>query len=143
MSNIERRELIQIALAGAFVGTVSAADKPPLFFTGPEYNLLEELCEVILPADSEGPGAKVGIVSLFVNFNDSKYAFGAISYFRHPNTLSFVYTFSLPCCLYQLFYKDELFYHGFNFIISGIDFHNPVSLVLEHLCPENVLQLVT
>ena len=67
MSNIERRELIQIALAGAFVGTVSAADKPPLFFTGPEYNLLEELCEVILPSDSEGPGAKAAGVRFYID----------------------------------------------------------------------------
>ena len=65
---MQRRELIQIALAGAFAPGGNAATKPPIFFKeAPEYRLLEELCEVILPADSEGPGSKAAGVCFYID----------------------------------------------------------------------------
>lgn len=65
---MERRELIQLAAASALaVPPLAAAAKPPMFFTAPEYALLDELCEVIMPADSEGPGAKAAVVRFYID----------------------------------------------------------------------------
>jgi len=69
---MERRELFRIltvtALAGApadaqhdaHTKALPASEKAqaPRFFSAVEYKTLEQVCELLLPSDSEGPGAK-------------------------------------------------------------------------------------
>jgi hypothetical protein len=76
---MERRELVQImvgtALAGPFAeaqhqrdaGPQAHSPYTPRFFDAGQYRMLDELCELLLPADDSGPGAREAGVAGFVD----------------------------------------------------------------------------
>lgn len=67
---INRRDLIRIG-AGAALAGVSAAAAPttgtPKFFTAPEFAMLDELTELIIPADDHSPGARAAQVAAYID----------------------------------------------------------------------------
>jgi len=69
-NNLTRRELIQIS-AGAALATAGAgplaAQKAPLFFTKDEFALVDELTELIIPADDHSPGARAAQVAEYID----------------------------------------------------------------------------
>lgn len=66
---VERRDLIKIG-AGAVL-TAKVASGAPRFFTPAEYAVVDELSEIIIPADEKSPGAKAAKV---VDYIDSTLA---------------------------------------------------------------------
>jgi hypothetical protein len=60
-----RRDLIRIAAAAVAVGPLRAAT--PKFFTPHEFQLVEELTDIIIPTDDHSPGAKVAKVTTFLD----------------------------------------------------------------------------
>src|SRR5881396_2045398 len=84
---MERRELFKILAASAAGSPASAqhqhgtaapdlASYQPRFFSASEYEALDHLCEVILPADEQSPGARQAQVRFFidgmVHFSDAQ-----------------------------------------------------------------------
>ena len=77
-SNMERRELFKI-LAGATAVSKASAQHPhgaaapdlssyqPRFFSTAEYATLDRLCEIIIPADEQSPGAQQAQVRFFID----------------------------------------------------------------------------
>ncbi len=64
MEGHSRRDLIRIA-AGAVAAVPAlaqqaSADVKPLFFTPAEFQMLDELTEIIIPTDSHSPGRESG-----------------------------------------------------------------------------------
>jgi len=71
-SHLTRRELIQIsaAAAGVAAGGVQrgfAADSAPKVFSREEFALLDELTEMIIPADDHSPGARAAGVAAYID----------------------------------------------------------------------------
>jgi hypothetical protein len=77
---MERRELFRILAAGAVTGSQASAQHlheagavvdfagyKPRFFTAAEYELLDRLCEIIIPADSQSPGAHQAQARFFID----------------------------------------------------------------------------
>src|SRR5260221_1835592 len=78
---MERRELFRILTVSALAAApadgqhdahakhVPATEKPqaPRFFSATEYQTLEQLCDLLLPSDSEGPGAKEAAVAAAID----------------------------------------------------------------------------
>ena len=68
---LTRRELIQVtaaavaASAGAQNGLPS--DRPPKFFSKDEFAMLDELTELIIPADDHSPGARAAEVATYLD----------------------------------------------------------------------------
>ena len=50
----------------------SAAGQTPLFFTKEEFALVDELTELIIPADDHSPGAKAALVASYIDFRLSE-----------------------------------------------------------------------
>jgi len=81
-TNLTRREVIKLgagaAIAAAIttqVGTVvtsAAQGKNLLFFTKEEFALVDELTELIIPADDHSPGARAALVADFIDFSLSE-----------------------------------------------------------------------
>ena len=84
---MERRELFQILAATAAGSQASAqhqhgtaapdlASYKPRFFSASEYETLDHLCEVILPADDQSPGARQAqvrsLIDVMVHFSDAQ-----------------------------------------------------------------------
>lgn len=79
---LSRRELIKlgagaalaVTLAGldAKAGAQTAQEKAPLFFTKDEFALVDELTELIIPADEHSPGARAAQVASYIDFRLSE-----------------------------------------------------------------------
>lgn len=78
MSEPTRRELMKmaaLAAAAAAAGNVTAgnvppapvAATPPRFFTAAEFRLVDELTEMIIPADDHSPGARAAQVAAYID----------------------------------------------------------------------------
>jgi hypothetical protein len=63
---IDRRDLIKLAAGAAVVSKLGAAVQPR-FFTPDEYLLVQELTEIIIPADEQSPGAKAAGVADYID----------------------------------------------------------------------------
>jgi hypothetical protein len=73
-SSVSRREALKITAAAALSvplinSTVGAATAPagPRFFTKDEWALVDELSELIIPADAHSPGARAAGVAAYVD----------------------------------------------------------------------------
>ena len=75
---MERRELFKILAATAAGSQASAqhqhgtaapdlASYKPRFFSASEYEMLDHLCEAILPSDEQSPGARQAQVRFFID----------------------------------------------------------------------------
>ncbi len=90
-SELTRREVIKLGAGAAIAATVvglnskalgqSAQDKAPLFFTKQEFALVDELTELIIPADDHSPGARAAQVAGYIDFRLSE------SFEEQPKTL--------------------------------------------------------
>jgi hypothetical protein len=81
---LDRRDLLRIAAVGAAAASVvtgqnaTAVVTPsppaytPRFFTPAEYALVDELTEVIIPADDHSPGAKAAHCAAYIDFRLSE-----------------------------------------------------------------------
>jgi hypothetical protein len=79
---LTRREVIKLGAGAAIATTVvgldlkalaqSAQEKAPLFFTKPEFALVDELTELIIPADDHSPGARAAEVAGYIDFRLSE-----------------------------------------------------------------------
>ncbi|HLK19581.1 MAG TPA: gluconate 2-dehydrogenase subunit 3 family protein [Bryobacteraceae bacterium] len=69
MEGHSRRELIKIAAAAVAAPAIAAAsvEVKPLFFTPPEFQMLDELTEIIIPTDGHSPGAKAAKVAVYMD----------------------------------------------------------------------------
>ncbi|TMK61418.1 MAG: gluconate 2-dehydrogenase subunit 3 family protein [Actinobacteria bacterium] len=70
-------EVTAAALATPLLQLGPAAAQPalqtaPKFFTGPELALLDELAELIIPADAHSPGARAAGVAAYIDFRLSE-----------------------------------------------------------------------
>ena len=74
--DISRRQLIKIGAAATVaaslgLGESAAASQPtaapPKFFTAEEFALVDELSEMIIPADAQSPGARAAKVAAFID----------------------------------------------------------------------------
>ena len=80
--SLSRREMLEVtaaALAAPLLRAGPAAAPPvtpaalalqgaPKFFTGPEFALLEELSDLIIPTDAHSPGARAAGVAAYIDF---------------------------------------------------------------------------
>ena len=93
-AEISRREMIKlgaVAAAASVVGLdanaaaqaagASSQTKAPLFFTPEEFAVVDELTELIIPADDHSPGARAAQVATYVDFRLSE------SFEEEPKTL--------------------------------------------------------
>jgi hypothetical protein len=64
---LARRELIKIAAGTAAAATLSQAAPQPKFFTAEEYALVDELTEIVIPADEKSGGAKAARVVDYID----------------------------------------------------------------------------
>jgi len=81
-SSLTRREIIKLGASAAIaatlttqVGTVVAntgQGKNLLFFTKEEFALVDELTELIIPADDHSPGARAAMVADYIDFSLSE-----------------------------------------------------------------------
>ena len=81
---VSRRDLLAAAAAAlatplvdraatAAGAAVSASElPPPKFLTGPEFALLDELTELIIPTDAHSPGARAAGVAAYIDFRLSE-----------------------------------------------------------------------
>jgi hypothetical protein len=74
MDDLTRRDVIKLGAAatlGASLGVGEAlaqtAPAAPAFFTKEEFALVDELSELIIPADDHSPGAKAASVAAFID----------------------------------------------------------------------------
>jgi len=59
--------LVALGAAGA-AGAAQAPSVAPKFFTAPEFALLEELSDLIIPTDAHSPGARAAGVAAYIDF---------------------------------------------------------------------------
>lgn len=66
---IQRRDLIKIGAGAALAAPAAAfaAVGGPKFFTPAEYAMLDELTEIIIPADDHSPGARAAKVAEYID----------------------------------------------------------------------------
>src|SRR6266567_8565648 len=77
---VTRREMLAAtaaALAAPLVApgaaqAAQAASMAPKFFTAPEFALLEELSDLIIPTDPHSPGARIAGVATYIDFRLSE-----------------------------------------------------------------------
>src|SRR5437879_13313346 len=77
---LSRREMLEVtaaAIAAPLLKQGPAAVQPalqtgPKFFTGPEFALLDELSDLIIPTDAHSPGARVAGVATYIDFRLSE-----------------------------------------------------------------------
>src|SRR5438046_4730010 len=73
---LSRREMLEVtaaAIAAPLLKQGPAAVQPalqtgPKFFTGPEFALLDELSDLIIPTDAHSPGARAAGVAAYLDF---------------------------------------------------------------------------
>jgi hypothetical protein len=63
---IDRRGLIRIGAGAVFAAPLLFADTPK-FFTEAEFAMLDELTEIIIPADGHSPGARAAQVAAYID----------------------------------------------------------------------------
>lgn len=63
MAGQSRRDLLKITAAAAIAGPLAAADSAPKFFTAEEFQMVDDLAELIVPADGHSPGAHAAQVA--------------------------------------------------------------------------------
>jgi hypothetical protein len=69
-NELTRREIIKLAAAAtavATLGTAGVTAYAPAFFTADEFALVDELSELILPADAHSPGARAAQVAAYID----------------------------------------------------------------------------
>ena len=66
MEKQSRRDLFRIA-AGAVAVAPVAAQATPRFFTPIEFRMVDELSEIIIPADDHSPGARAAQVAAYID----------------------------------------------------------------------------
>jgi gluconate 2-dehydrogenase gamma chain len=81
-SELSRRELLKLGASAAFAVALtgleptalaeSAQGKAPLFFTKAEFALVDELTELIIPADDHSPGARAALAADYIDFRLSE-----------------------------------------------------------------------
>jgi Gluconate 2-dehydrogenase subunit 3 len=81
-ASLTRRDIIKLGAGAAIsvavitpVGAVVAnagQGKNPLFFTKDEFALVDELTELIIPADDHSPGARAALVAEYIDFSLSE-----------------------------------------------------------------------
>ena len=84
---VTRREMIAATAAAVAAGATQAAgaaqvaevagataapQAAPKFFTGPEFALLDELSDLLIPTDAQSPGARVAGVATYIDFRLSE-----------------------------------------------------------------------
>ncbi len=79
---LSRREMLEVTAAALAtpllkVGPATAPPAPalpsaPKFFTAPEFALLDELSDLIIPTDAHSPGARVAGVATYIDFRLSE-----------------------------------------------------------------------
>jgi hypothetical protein len=67
MEGHSRRDLIRIAAGAVVVAPAFAQETAPRFFTPAEFQMLDELTEIIIPTDSHSPGAKAAKVAVYID----------------------------------------------------------------------------
>lgn len=87
-ADLTRREMIKLgAMAAAMTGLDrnkllrAIQEKTPLFLTKEEFALVDELTELIIPADDHSPGAREALVAAYIDFRLSD------SFDEQPRTL--------------------------------------------------------
>ncbi len=87
-NELTRRDMIKLSAGAAIaVGVVGwdasafAQTNSPLFFTKEEFALVDELTELIIPADDHSPGARAAQVAAYIDFRLSE------SFEEQPKTL--------------------------------------------------------
>ena len=83
--SLSRREMLEVTAAALTAPllqpgpTVAPPATPPLhlqgapkFFTGPEFALLDELADLIIPTDAHSPGARAAGVAAYIDFRLSE-----------------------------------------------------------------------
>jgi gluconate 2-dehydrogenase gamma chain len=81
-SDLTRREMIKLGASAAMAVAVTglnatlaaraAQGAAPLFFTKEEFALVDELTELIIPADDHSPGAKAALAASYIDFRLSE-----------------------------------------------------------------------
>jgi hypothetical protein len=81
-SDLTRREMIRLGASAALAVALTGLDakaaaqaaqvNAPLFFTKEEFALVDELTELIIPADDHSPGAKAALVAGYIDFRLSE-----------------------------------------------------------------------
>jgi hypothetical protein len=67
-NEIGRRDLIRIGAAAALATHAGfATAEAPKFFTSAEFAMLDELTELIIPADEHSPGARAANVAVYID----------------------------------------------------------------------------
>ena len=89
--DLTRREMIKLGASAAIAVAVTGLDanalarasqgNAPLFFTREEFALVDELTELIIPADDHSPGARAAQVASYIDFRLSE------SFDEQPKTL--------------------------------------------------------
>lgn len=64
---LRRRDLIGITAGAAMATQLAAASTSPRFFTPEEYAVVDELCEMVIPADEKSGGAKAARVVDYID----------------------------------------------------------------------------
>src|SRR5919198_5562839 len=67
MSDHTRRQLVKITAAAAIAAPLAGQSSAPLFFTPEEFGLVDELSELIIPADEHSPGARAAQVAAYID----------------------------------------------------------------------------
>ena len=88
---LTRREIIKLGGAAAITVALTGLDArvlahaaqnaAPLFFTKEEFALVDELTELIIPADDHSPGARAALVATYIDFRLSE------SFDEQPKTI--------------------------------------------------------
>lgn len=88
---LSRRELLKLGAGAAFAVALtgldakaiaeSAQNKVALFFTKAEFELVDQLTELIIPSDDHSPGARAALVAAYIDFRLSE------SFDDQPRTL--------------------------------------------------------
>ncbi len=68
---MDRRELFQIAAGAAAAASIAGAQAHK-FFTDPEFTLVDELTEMVVPADEKSGGARAAKVAEYLDFRLSE-----------------------------------------------------------------------
>ena len=64
---LERRDLLKIAAAAAYAGKLAEAQGQTRFFSPDEFAVLDELTEIVIPADDHSPGAHAAGVAAYID----------------------------------------------------------------------------
>jgi hypothetical protein len=87
-TDLTRRDMIKLGAGAAIAASVVGWDAgafgqgtTPMFFTKEELALVDELTELIIPADDHSPGAKAALVASYIDFRLSE------SFEETPRTL--------------------------------------------------------